>query len=86
MKTITMILVLSALNTSCSSLLRGQSQPVKLIDNRKEIYLVTCSGPAETFGTCYERVRETCKRESKILSETISSTGIHRELKFQCIN
>ncbi len=86
MKKFMLILVLSILSSSCSSLLKGQSQPVKLIDNRNEIYLVTCSGPAETMGVCYEKVKETCNRQFKILSETIDSRGIHREVKFQCIN
>ena len=85
MKNLILIVVLSLLSSSCSSLLKGQSQPVKLIDNRNEIYLVTCSGPAETMGVCYEKAKETCNSELKILSETTGSTGIHRELKFQCI-
>ena len=85
MNKITLIIVLSILSTSCSSLLKGQSQSVKLIDNRNEIYLVACSGPAETMGVCYEKAHETCNRRLKILSEKIGSTGIDRELKFQCI-
>ncbi len=86
MRKIILILILSIVSSSCSSLLKGQSQPVKLLDNRNEIYLVTCSGPAETMGICYEKVKETCGRQFKILSDTIDSRGIHRELKFQCIN
>ena len=85
MKNLILIVVLSLLSSSCSSLLKGQSQPVKLIDNRNEIYLVTCSGPAETMGVCYEKAQETCNRRLKILNEKIGSTGIDRELKFQCI-
>ena len=85
MNKITLIIILSILSSSCSSLLKGQSQSVKLIDNRNEIYLVTCSGPAETMGVCYEKAHETCNRRLKVLSEKIGSTGIDRELKFQCI-
>ena len=85
MKKVTLILVLSILSASCSSLLKGQGQPVKMIDNRNEIYSVTCSGPAETMGVCYEKAQETCNRRLKILNEKIGSTGIDRELKFQCI-
>lgn len=86
MKNLILIAVLLLLSSSCSSLIRGQSQPVVLIDNQNKIYLVTCSGPAETMGVCYEKAHETCNQRLKILSEKISSTGLVRELKFQCMN
>ncbi len=64
--------------------MNGQIQPVRLIDSKANIFLTTCSGVAETIGSCHEKARETCKEGYKVLNEKIDSSGIHREIKFQC--
>ena len=69
---------------SCSNLMNGQIQPVKLVNSEAKIFLTTCSGVAETIGSCHEKARETCKERYKVLNEKIDSSGIHREIKFQC--
>ena len=72
------------LNLSCQSLRNGQEQPVNLIDSQKHIYMTTCSGMAETMGTCYEKAKRTCKEGYALLNEVRDSSGVHREIRFQC--
>ena len=78
------MLFLMALNISCSSLMNAQEQPVELIDGRTNIYSTTCSGLAETIGTCHEKAKRTCKQGYEVLNETLDSSGIHRKIRFQC--
>ena len=73
-----------ALNVSCSTLMNPQEQPVDLIDGRANIYSTTCSGMAETIGTCYQKANRTCKQGYEVLNETIDSSGVHRKIKFKC--
>jgi len=61
-----------------------QEQPVNLIDGKENIYITTCSGLAETIGTCYEKAKRTCKNGYEVLKESRDSSGVHREIKFQC--
>ena len=69
---------------SCSALMNGELQPVKLIDNRSNTYITSCNGTAETMGSCHQKARETCDKGYKTLEEKTDSTGIFREIKFQC--
>ena len=78
------ILFLMALNISCASLMNAQEQPVELIDGKANIFSTTCSGMAETIGTCHEKAKRTCKQGYEVLKEKIDSSGVHREIKFQC--
>jgi len=78
------ILFLMVLNISCSSLMNPQAPPVNLIDGKLNIYMTTCSGMAETIGTCYEKAKSSCNKGYEILKEKIDSSGIHREIQFQC--
>ena len=73
-----------ALNVSCSSLMNPQEQPVNLIDGKANIYATTCSGLAETIGTCHAKAKRTCKNGYEILKESLGSSGVNREIKFQC--
>ena len=73
-----------ALNVSCSTLMNAQEQPVELIDSRLNIYRTTCSGMAETIGTCHKKAKRTCKQGYEVLNENLDSSGIHREIRFQC--
>ena len=78
------MLFLIALNISCSTLMNAQEQPVTLIDSKLNIYSTTCSGMAETIGTCHNKAKRSCKNGYKVLNERLDSSGIHREIQFQC--
>ncbi|CAM8411337.1 hypothetical protein [Candidatus Methylopumilus planktonicus] len=78
------ILFLMALNISCASLMNPQEQPVELIDGKANIYSTTCSGLAETMGTCHQKAKGTCKQGYEVLNESVDSSGVHRKIKFQC--
>ena len=69
---------------SCQSLMNAQEQPINLIDSQNHIYMTTCSGLAETIGTCHEKAKKTCKLGNNLLIEVRDSSGVHREIKFQC--
>ena len=73
-----------AINVSCSTLMNAQEQPVELIDGKANIYSTTCSGMAENMGTCHEKAIRTCKQGYNLLNEVRDSSGVHRQIKFQC--
>ncbi len=81
---ILIVLFLMILNISCTSLMNPQEQPVNLIDSKENIYITTCSGMAETIGTCHEKAKRTCKNGYEVLRESRDSSGVHREIKFKC--
>ena len=72
------------LNLSCQSLMNGQEQSVNLIDSQNHIYMTTCSGMAETIGTCHQKAKRTCNNNYVILSENIDNSGVHRKIQFKC--
>ncbi len=78
------VLLLIALNVSCSTLMNVQEQPVNIIDGKLNIYTTTCSGMAETIGTCHQKAKRTCNQGYKVLKENLDTSGVHREIKFQC--
>ncbi len=69
---------------SCKSLMNPQEQPVSLIDGKANIYRTTCSGLAETMGTCHLKAQKTCSNGYNLIEEKVDSTGVHRAIKFQC--
>ncbi|WP_422690734.1 hypothetical protein [Candidatus Methylopumilus universalis] len=69
---------------SCKSLMHGQEQPVHLIDSQNHIYMTTCSGTVETFGTCHQKAQKTCDKGYRLIEQKSDSSGVHREIKFQC--
>ena len=69
---------------SCKSLMNGQDQPVNLIDGKTNTYMTTCSGMAETIGSCYQKAQNTCSNGYQLIEEKIDSSGVHRMIKFQC--
>jgi hypothetical protein len=75
---------LMALNVSCASLMNPQEQPVQLVDSKLNIYMTTCHGMAETIGTCYQKASRTCNSGYTTLEEKLDSSGVHREIRFQC--
>jgi hypothetical protein len=72
------------LSTSCKSLMSPQEQPVNLIDSKNNIYMTTCSGMAETIGTCYDKAQKTCEKGYTLIQEKLDSSGVHRAIRFQC--
>ena len=78
------VLVLITLNAACSTLMNVQEQPVNVVDGKLNIYSTTCSGMAETMGTCHQKAKRTCKQGYKVLKENLDTSGVHREIKFQC--
>ncbi len=83
MKTL-VIIALALLSASCASFLKGQGQPIQLMDDRTKTYKTTCNGVAETIGSCHSKARDSCTSGYKIVNEKIDSTGIFREIVFQC--
>jgi hypothetical protein len=69
---------------SCTALMNPQEQPVNLIDDINKIYLTTRSGMAETTSTCHMKAKRTCSQGHKVLDEIADSSGIYRQLRFQC--
>jgi hypothetical protein len=78
------VLLLVALNVSCSTLTNVQEQPVSIVDGKLNIYRTTCSGMAETIGTCHQKAKRTCNQGYEVLNENLDTSGVHREIRFQC--
>ena len=78
------ILFLMILNVSCASFMNPQEQPIQLINSELNIYMTTCSGVAETIGTCHQKAKRTCKNGYEVLDEKLDNSGVHREIRFQC--
>ena len=77
-----LILAITVSLLGCSQLIQGQIQPVKRLDNN--LYVTNCGGAAETWGTCNEKAMQTCENSYHVVSKFENSTGISRELKFEC--
>ena len=69
---------------SCKSLMNAQEQPVHLIDGKTNTYMTTCSGMAETIGSCHQKAQKTCDKGYSVLEEKRDSSGVHRMIRFQC--
>ncbi len=72
------------LTLSCKSLMNPQEQSVNLIDGKTNTYTTSCSGLAETIGTCHLKAQKTCAKGYNLIEEKVDSTGVHRGIKFQC--
>jgi hypothetical protein len=64
--------------------MNGQDQSVNLIDGKNNTYMTTCSGMAETIGSCYQKAQQTCDKGYHLIEEKIDSSGVHRMIRFQC--
>jgi len=64
--------------------MNAQEQPVHLIDGKTNTYMTTCSGMAETIGSCHQKAKNTCDKGYSVLEEKRDSSGVHREIRFQC--
>lgn len=82
-----LIILLSVLGLSaCSALMNaeGAAQPVKRIDVKERIFLTTCSGVVEDWGTCNSKAQKTCENGYEILKKEENSPTAYRELTFKC--
>ena len=77
------ILLLVIALAGCNQLLKGQEQPVKQI-GKDNLFFTTCSGMAETMGTCFDKAKRTCAGNYIIVKQNQDSSGVYRELTFQC--
>ena len=66
----------------CQQLVQGQQQPVKEL--KENIYLTSCGGMVETWGSCSMKAKDLCGKGYIALSQVENSTGTKRELTFQC--
>ena len=80
------IILILVFECGCSSFFSstGRTQPVQLLDNKIQTFRTTCSGMAETIGSCHMKAKETCVRGYQLVSEKLDSSGVHREIIFQC--
>lgn len=64
--------------------MKGEMQPVKMLDAKQQIYFTTCSGTVEEWGSCNRKARETCTNGYETMEKVESAIGGKRELKFRC--
>ena len=79
-----LLLLPTILLCSCTQLLQGQLQPVKIVDPNKNIYFTSCSGAVEDWGSCNIKAKDTCFNSYEVLKRFESAVGGRRELTFQC--
>ncbi len=77
------ILISILLIVACAQLSRPEEQPI--VETGKDVYFTTCSGFAESWGTCFQKAKRSCSGSNySIIKKTHDSSGVHRELTFQC--
>lgn len=80
-----LILVVSLLGLAgCQQLMHGQTQPVKLIDAKNNVYFTSCGGAVEDWASCYDKATATCKGSYSLVSKTDNSRGTQRDITFKC--
>lgn len=70
--------------SACAQLMKGEMQPVKMLDAKQQIYFTTCSGSVEEWGSCYSKARKTCINGYETTEKVESVIGGKRELTFRC--
>jgi hypothetical protein len=70
--------------SACAQLMNGQMQPVKLIDAKKNIYMTTCSGAVEDWGSCGNKAKDTCENGYEVINRLENPVAGRRELFFAC--
>ena len=85
MKKVISVFVVGLILGGCKQLMNGELQPVKLINAKENIYFTTCTGLVETWGTCHDKARASCKGDYTTLNRFETPTGGgRRELTFKC--
>ena len=79
-----MITILLFLFSGCAQLMNGQSQPVISSSKFKGAYFTTCGGAVEDWGTCNLKAQQACPKGYTILEKNADSTGVKREIHFDC--
>jgi len=82
MKFIVLSLLLTL--TACAQLMNGQLQPVVVKDATKNIMFTTCGGAVEDWASCNRKALKACPSGYSTLKKVDDTTGINRELTFQC--
>ncbi len=80
-----LLIVLFGLIAGCAQLMNGEKQPVMNSPKFKNAYFTSCGGAVETWGTCNEKAQSTCAKGYVILEKNADSTGVKREIHFECI-
>jgi hypothetical protein len=78
------LIVLVGLLSGCAQLMNGQTQPVLKSHIYKDAYFTTCGGAVENWGSCNDKAQSTCAKGYKILEKNADSTGVKREIHFEC--
>lgn len=81
MKSLSYVIVSISL-ISCAQLMSGQEQSVKLL--KTNLYMTTCSGAVENWGSCNNKANRTCNGNYVVLEKNESIVGGKRELFFEC--
>jgi uncharacterized protein YceK len=84
MKQLVLIFMMLMLS-GCAQLMKGQQQPVTLIDAKQDTYFTSCSGTVEDWGSCNNKARQTCKGAYEVLNKLENPVGGRRELTFRCV-
>ena len=79
-----LLLVLLFLVSGCAQLMNGQIQPVTKSLSYKNAYFTSCGGSAEDWGSCNRKAINTCSGGYIILEKNADSTGVKREIHFEC--
>jgi hypothetical protein len=79
-----LILFILSLNGGCAQLMRGETQPVQVLDLKNKIMATTCSGLVEHWQNCYEKARKSCENGYQIINKIESPSSVRREITFQC--
>jgi hypothetical protein len=80
-----LIVISTILLLGCAQLMKGQEQPVNLINVKNKIFYTTCSGAVETWRNCYDKASRTCPNGYKISDKTENANGGYRTITFSCI-
>ncbi len=79
-----LILCIAIVLNGCAQLMRGEVQPVQVLDYKNKIMVTTCSGLVEHWQNCYAKARESCNSGYEIIKKIENSSSVRRELTFQC--
>lgn len=77
-----LILTILFVLTGCAQLMHGQLQPVKL--KKDNVYMTTCSGAVESWGSCHDKAGQTCSHGYEVLERLESAVAGRREMTFKC--
>ncbi|MDP2248249.1 MAG: hypothetical protein Q8J65_08970 [Nitrosomonadales bacterium] len=72
--------------SACAALMNaeGAAQPVKRIDVKEKIFITTCSGVVEDWGSCNSKAQKTCENGYEIMKKEENPPTAYRELTFKC--